>query len=45
MTKADLKVKINELTNWLTKNEGHPDYAIILKDKIELERKLSDYGI
>lgn len=42
MTKTDLKSKIDELTGWLTKNEGHPDYTVILKDKMELERKLEN---
>ena len=39
MTPQQIKNKIDELSFWLIHNPSHPDYQIVLKDKLSLERK------
>lgn len=39
MTPQQIKNKIDELSFWLVHNPSHTDYPIVLKDKIELDRK------
>ena len=39
MTPRQLENKINDLNFWLINNPKHPNHSIVLKDKIELERK------
>lgn len=43
MTKKQLKNKIEDLEYWLQHNQSHPDYQVILRDKIECERRLLKY--
>lgn len=38
--KNNIEKRISELENWLRNHPEHPDYALILKDKRELEAQL-----
>ena len=40
MTPRQTQNKIEELNFWLTHNPKHPNYQIVLKDKIQLENNL-----